>query len=92
MPFSFGIPTPHSTVGPMPIMMYIPHLDGNILVLQHCRTYQSRNTGIFLFCGTHDHNRKFFYFIACQSDLFIVLHSTAFVSTGTDWNENYIQH
>jgi hypothetical protein len=36
----------------MPILMYIPHLDGNILVLHHCWTYQSRNTAIFSFCGS----------------------------------------
>jgi hypothetical protein len=29
----FGIPILSCTVGPTPILIYIPHLDGNILVL-----------------------------------------------------------
>ena len=41
----FGIPTLDCTVGPMPMLIYIPHLDMYILALHlhHCWTYEGWN-------------------------------------------------
>ena len=36
----------------MPVLIYIPHLDGNVLVLHPLLTEQSRNTVNLSFCGT----------------------------------------